>query len=122
MSVQINNGKVADQSNGLSAIELDLLRFTDSDRITAVVTYKVTKQTHDLESGDDYPVIKATHIEPILSAEALAQAKELQQAAYQLRTGETQLSLYPSDEDTQVDDGSPVDVADPFDVEGGDAA
>lgn len=93
MTVQMNSGKIPDTANGLTDLEQELLGFTDSDRVTAIVTIKVTKKTHDMESGEDYPVVKMTHIEPIRSPEALEQAKELQQSAYQVRTGETALDL-----------------------------
>lgn len=93
MSVQRNNGKVKDEYNGLDAVEQDLLGFNDADRLTAIVTFKVTKKTQDIESGENYPVVKMTHIEPILTPEALTQAKGLQADAYQVRTGETALDL-----------------------------
>ena len=93
MTVQMNSGKIPDTANGLVDLEQELLGFTDSDRVTAIVTIKVTKKTHDMESGEDYPVVKMTHIEPIRSPEALEQVKALQQSAYQVRTGETALDL-----------------------------
>ena len=102
MSVQRNNGKVKDEYNGLDAVEHMLLGFTDADRMTAIVTFKVTKKTQDMESGEDYPVVKMTHIEPILSPEALEQARGLQQSAYQVRTGETALDL-PDVEDAAAE-------------------
>ena len=93
MTVQMNSGKIPDTANGLTDLEQELLNFTDADRVTAIVTIKVTKKTHDMESGEDYPVVKLTHIEPIRSPEALEQVLALQQSAYQVRTGETALDL-----------------------------
>jgi hypothetical protein len=126
MSVQVNNGKVANEHNGLEAIVGKLLDFTDADRVVAVVTYKVSKKTTDMETGEDYPVVKVTHIEPMLSADALETAKQLQASEYQVRTGEDTLDVFPqlSVDDTEV---SAEDVeetlADAFrDPFGGDAA
>ncbi|ROS62172.1 hypothetical protein EDF38_1275 [Frigoribacterium sp. PhB160] len=103
MTVQMNSGKIPDTANGLVDLERELLDFTDADRVTAIVTIKVTKKTHDMESGEDYPVVKMTHIEPIRSPDALAQVLELQQSAYQVRTGETALDLPTVDDDEAAD-------------------
>jgi hypothetical protein len=128
MSVQMNSGKIPDTANGLVDLEHELLGFTDADRVTAIVTIKVTKKTHDMESGEDYPVVKLTHIEPIRSPEALEQAKALQQSAYQVRTGETALDLPSVDDETDavgaIGQALVDDVADDWDareaaVEGG---
>lgn len=103
MSVQINNGKVKTEHNGLEAMLPELLGFTDADRVVAVVTYKVSKKTTDMESGEDYPVVKVTHIEPMRSGDALDAAKQLQASEYQVRTGEDTLDLFPQ---PKVDDAA----------------
>jgi len=129
MTVQMNSGKIPDTANGLVDLEQELLGFTDSDRVTAIVTIKVTKKTHDMESGEDYPVVKMTHVEPIRSPEALEQVKALQQSAYQVRTGETALDLpAPADDEadwdaraTQLGQALAQDVGEAWDAEEADA-
>jgi hypothetical protein len=93
VSIQFNNGKIEDQYNGLVDMQQELLAFGDTDRVTAIVTYEVTKDVRDRKKGETYPVVRPTHIEPITSPEALVAAKELQVSAYQVRTGETALDL-----------------------------
>lgn len=99
MSIQFNNGKIEDQHNGLVDMQQELLAFADTDRVTAIVTYEVTKDVRDRKKGETYPVVRPTHIEPITSPEALATAKELQASAYQVRTGETALDLPDVDDE-----------------------
>lgn len=92
MTVQIQMGKPKDQHNGLAVLEADFMKNPDHS-VTAIVTYKVAKLVDDLKKSDSYPVLYVEHIEPITSPEALEQAQALQQAAYQSRTGENELSL-----------------------------
>lgn len=91
MTVQIQPARPKDQHNGLEDLEQELLQ--DHGRtVTAVVTYAVAKIVDDLKKDEQYPVLYAKHIEPILG-DAREQAEALQVAAYKARTGENQLDL-----------------------------
>jgi len=96
MTVQIQPARPKDQHNGLENLEHDLLD-DHQQTVTAVVTYAVAKIVDDLKKDEQYPVLYAKHIEPILGADQDA-AIALQQAAYKVRTGEDQLDLDFADE------------------------
>jgi len=91
MTVQIQPARPKDQHNGLEALEQGLIK-DHSQTVTAVVTYGVAKVVDDIKKDEQYPVLYAMHIEPILG-DAREQAQALQVAAYQKRTGESQLDL-----------------------------
>jgi hypothetical protein len=91
MTVQIQPAKPKDQHNGLADIEAQIMA-DPSVEITAVVTYKVAKIVDDLKKDEQYPVLYAAHIE-VAAGQLETQAKEIQQAAYKVRTGEDQLDL-----------------------------
>jgi hypothetical protein len=93
MSVQFAPGGIKDENNGLAAMTDELLDFSDADRVVAIVTYKVTKKTQDVEKGEDYPVLKITHIEPVRSEQNILQVQEIASAEHQTRTGDTSLDL-----------------------------
>lgn len=102
MTVQIQPARPKDQHNGLEALEHDLLE-DHGQTVTAVVTYAVAKIVDDLKKDEQYPVLYAKHIEPILGADMDA-AIALQQAAYKVRTGEDQLDLDFAEESDEVDE------------------
>jgi hypothetical protein len=93
MTVQIQFARPKDQHNGLAAIEEDILGARRGETITAVVTFERVKRVEDESKDETYPVLRMRHIEPIRSAEALEQVRDLQLAAYQSRTGENELDL-----------------------------
>jgi hypothetical protein len=105
MTVQISFAKPADPHNGLTDIEGDILAAPHGEMVTAIVTFQRTKRVEDEVKQENYPVIRMTHIEPITSAEALETVKEMQAAAYQVRTGETQLDLPTVDDAADEEDG-----------------
>lgn len=96
MTVQIQPARPKDQHNGLEALEHELLE-EPGQTVTAIVTYAVAKVVDDLKKDEQYPVLYAKHIEPILGDER-EQAEALQQAAYKARTGQDQLDLDFADE------------------------
>jgi len=102
MAVQIQPAKPKDQHNGLVALEQSLLEDT-SMQVTAVVTYRMAKVVEDIKKDETYPVVFVQHIEPITDASALATVQQLQAAAYQVRTGETELDFGGSDEPEETD-------------------
>jgi hypothetical protein len=91
MTVQIQPARPKDQHNGLADLEADLMKDPDLS-ITAIVTYRVAKLVDDRKKHDQYPVVYAEHIEPILG-DARTDAEHLQLLAYQSRTGENELDL-----------------------------
>lgn len=103
MAVQIQPAKPKDQHNGLVAIEDEILGAVKGETITAIVTYERVKRVEDESKDETYPVLRVRHIEPIVSAEALAQARALQMAAYQARTGENELDLNFDGEEGEVE-------------------
>lgn len=99
MTVQISPAKPAEPHNGLADIETDILNAPHGELLTAIVTFQRTKRVEDEVKQENYPVVRMTHIEPITSAETLAQVKALQVSAYQVRTGETALDLGSIDDE-----------------------
>ncbi len=102
MTVQIQPARPKDQHNGLEELESALLA-DHGQTVTAIVTYGVAKIVDDLKKEEQYPVLYAKHIEPILG-DAREQAEALQAAAYKVRTGENELDLDFAPDD---DEGGP---------------
>jgi hypothetical protein len=104
MGVQLSGQVPGEKANGLAVLEADLVA-DETKRITAVVTFDVSKIVHNVVKGDTYPVVRVSYIEP-LEGEAAEAAQRLAQGAYQARTGENELDFsnldgVDADEDDQ---------------------
>ena len=86
-------GVPAEQANGFYGIEDDLIEEAGGEQIVAVVTFVVDEVVEKRVAGEQYPVLKMKHIEPLrVQADAEAAIK-LRDAAYKKRTGENALDL-----------------------------
>lgn len=91
MTVQLSGQMPGEQLNGLQVLEPELIK-DETLRVTAIVTFEVTKIVHNVQKQDTYPVVRLLQIEPVLGDHEEA-AKATLQAAYQGRTGQDQLDL-----------------------------
>lgn len=91
-------GVPAEERNGLFGIEEDLIERAGGDQIVAVVTFVVEEVVSKQIAGEQYPVVKMTHIEPLHGEKDVAAALKLRDAAYKQRTGENALDLPEVDE------------------------
>lgn len=86
-------GVPAEQSNGFYGIEDDLIEEAGGEPIVAVVTYVVDEVVEKRLAGEQYPVLKIKHIEPLRSQKAADAAIKLRDEAYKARTGRDTLDL-----------------------------
>lgn len=86
-------GVPAELANGFYGIEDELIAEAGGDAIVAVVTYVVDEVVEKRVAGEQYPVLKVKHIEPLRTEKAAADALKLRDAAYKKRTGENALDL-----------------------------
>lgn len=86
-------GVPAEQSNGFYGIEDDLIEEAGGEPIVAVVTYVVDEVVEKRVAGEQYPVLKIKHIEPLRSQKAADAAIKLRDEAYKARTGRDTLDL-----------------------------
>lgn len=86
-------GVPAEQNNGLYGIEDDLIELPAGSQIIAVVTFVVEEAMEKRNAGEQWPVIKIAHIEPLRDDKSEAAALKLRDAAYKARTGENTLDL-----------------------------
>ncbi|MFF2631998.1 hypothetical protein ACFVR6_03855 [Microbacterium sp. NPDC058021] len=91
-------GVPAEERNGFYGIEDDLIAGAGGQQLVAVVTYSVDEVVSKAIAGEQYPVVKATHIEVLHDEKAVAAALKLRDAAYKKRTGENALDLPEVDE------------------------
>lgn len=86
-------GVPAEQANGFFGIEDDLIEEAGGEPIIAIVTYVVDEVVEKRVAGEQYPVLKIRHIEPLRDQKAAEAAVKLRDAAYKKRTGENALDL-----------------------------
>jgi hypothetical protein len=79
--------------NGFAEMDHALLQSAPAARFTAIVTYEVVGDVGNRVKHERHPILEAVHVEPITAPAALQTVQELQDSAYQVRTGETQLDL-----------------------------
>lgn len=91
------NGVPPEERNGFFGIEEQLMEAAGGDPFVAVVTYQVDEVVHKEVAGVRYPVLKVTHIEPILNAKDRHDAVALQSAAQKVRTGQEALDMGDDD-------------------------
>lgn len=96
------NGVPKEQKNGFFGIEESLLNDPQTP-ITVIATVRVADIIDKELSGERYPIVEWDHLEPIFGADAIAAAKELQQAAYKVRTSGDQL---PIDDEAHADEAA----------------
>ena len=90
-------GVPAEQANGFYGIEDELIA-DPSTQVTAIVTYEVDEIVHKELAGEQYPVVKIRHLEPLRDEKSIVAAVKLRDAAYKKRTGENALDLPEVDE------------------------
>jgi len=86
-------GVPAEERNGFYGIEADLIEQAGGDQIVAVVTFVVDEVVSKAIAGEQYPVVKMTHIEPLHVGGDVSKAIALRDAAYKKRTGMNALDL-----------------------------
>lgn len=120
MSVQIMKRKLEETRDGLQEVEVDQLLASAQlgHKVTAIVTYEVIEHRDNVDGQST--LVKAVHIEP-LAGEHVAAAQQLQQSAYQVRTGNETLGIFDEskgggDELTEQEIGGTIAEAlqDPF--------
>jgi hypothetical protein len=89
--------KLDEKRDGLQHVASELQAGPLARHVTAIVTYEVVDKGSHVENGD-YTVVKPIHIEPVTESTSLLEVQELQQAAYQNRTGEQTLTFPEHDE------------------------
>lgn len=102
MSVQIMKRKLEETRDGLQEVDVDgaLAHAQLGHKVTAIVTYEVIEHRDNADGSST--LVKAVHIEP-LSGGLVASAQDLQQQAYQVRTGNETLGIFDA-EQTPADD------------------
>jgi hypothetical protein len=85
-------GVPAEGLNGFYNLEAELIAHP-GQQIVAIVTYGVQDIVTKEIAGEQYPIIEYLHIEPLRTKEAIEQAKEMQEAARELRLGANQLDI-----------------------------
>lgn len=105
MSVQIMKLKLEETRDGLQEVEVDevLAHAQLGHKVTAIVTYEVIGHLDTADGRQSR--VKAVHIEPLFERLA-ASAQDLQQQAYQVRTGNETLGIFDA-EQTPADDEDP---------------
>lgn len=120
MSVQIMKRKLEETRDGLQEVEVDqvLASAQLGHKVTAIVTYEVIEHRDNVDGQST--LVKAVHIEP-MAGEHVAAAQQLQQSAYQVRTGNETLGIFDEskggdDELTEQEIGGTIAEAlqDPF--------
>lgn len=84
MAVQISPARPSEEYNGLEAIH-DALMKPSPEPVVAVVVIERTKQVFVDSDAEDYPVVRFSRIEPILSAEDQIAATEILERAASAR-------------------------------------
>ena len=96
--------------NGFADMDQALLQSAPGARFTAIVTYEVVGDVGNRVKHERHPILEAVHVEPITATAALQTVQDLQDSAYQVRTGETQLDLPQVGDDAQVDEDEAVEA------------
>lgn len=94
MAVNLSPARPAEDNNGLEALH-DLLMKPDADPILSIVVYTRTKRVFGDSDGEasDYPVVRASAIEPVLEPETKKQLLEILEQLRAKRTGKEALDL-----------------------------
>jgi hypothetical protein len=91
-------GVPAEQANGFYGIEDELIEEAGGEVIVAVVTWVVDEVVEKRVAGEQYPVLKMKHVEPLRTQKAADAAIKLRDEAYKARTGQDALDLPEVDE------------------------
>lgn len=87
-------GNPPEERNGFYGLEEDLIENArDAAPIVAIVTYRLDEVVSKAIAGETYPVVETFSIEPLHTADAIAAAVKLRDAALKARTGIEQLEL-----------------------------
>ena len=81
------NGVPKEERNGFYGIEAALIEGAGDQQIVAIVTYTVDEIVQKQIAGEEYPVVKAVHIEPLHVDADIKKAIALRDSAYKKRTG-----------------------------------
>lgn len=96
-------GVPAEERNGFYGIEQDLIEGAGGHQIVAIVTYSVDEIVQKQIAGEQYPVVKLTHIEPIHVEKDIEATLKIRDRAYKARTGMNALDLGDFDDDSRGD-------------------
>ena len=97
-SVQLSGQVPGEELNGLPPLQDYFLR-PDSDPVIAVVVIDTAKDVNNRVSGEKYPVVRFTRIEPILNEDDAEAAKAILTRAYEARENKAPLELGDVNED-----------------------
>lgn len=91
-SVQLSGQVPGEELNGLPPLQDYFLR-ADSDPVIAIVVIDTAKDVNNRVSGEKYPVVRFTRIEPVLDEGDAAAAREILTRAYNARENKEPLDL-----------------------------
>lgn len=115
MSVQIMKRKLEETRDGLQEVDVDgaLAQAQLGHKVTAIVTYEVIEHRDNADGSST--LVKAVHIEP-MAGDGIAAAQQLQQSAYQVRTGNETLGIFDEEQADAGEASSTLDedLASPF--------
>jgi hypothetical protein len=87
-------GNPPEERNGFFGLEEQLIENAqDAAPIVAIVTYRLDEVVSKAIAGETYPVVETFSNEPLHTADAIAAAVKLRDAALKARTGIEQLEL-----------------------------
>lgn len=89
----LKRGMPPEQANGMFGAEERIMLLGVKGRFTAVTTFEVADVIHSEADGTRRPLVELVHIEPIWSAEGIADAQRVQEEQYKERTGANQLNF-----------------------------
>lgn len=93
--------------NGLRRMKRDIISEPDAS-IVALVVFKPSKITTDIDSGSKVPTLRVARVEPLLDPDTRESAVSFAMTAYGNRTGEDPLPFEDEDEwigEAVADDG-----------------
>jgi transaldolase len=115
MSVQIMKRKLEETRDGLQEVDVDgaLAQAQLGHKVTAIVTYEVIEHRDNADGSST--LVKAVHIEP-MTGDGIAAAQQLQQSAYQVRTGNETLGIFDEEQAEAAEAATTLDedLASPF--------
>lgn len=95
-------GVPAEQRNGFYGIEDELIEAApQGEPIVAIAVYVVDEVVSKELAGEQYPVVKIVHLEPLRGAKDVTAALKLRDAAYKARTSQDALDLGDVDDDAR---------------------
>lgn len=115
MSVQIMKRKLEETRDGLQEVDVDgaLAQAQLGHKVTAIVTYEVIEHRDNADGSST--LVRAVHIEP-MAGDGVAAAQQLQQSAYQVRTGNETLGIFDEEKAEAAEAATTLDedLASPF--------